>query len=157
MINILCAILLSMAVAEDDAIFKLFPGSGIPEGWVRSEETGLFVGQDLFGHINGGAEVYHEEGFIKLGLMDYSKGENEVRIEIYDMGSHEGGAGIFGINTEGLETSLEYGEASSVDELQIIFYRGRYYVSVTCYDVNDELAVALPKLAIATDEILKMQ
>lgn len=146
---IFCALLYSGISAD---LTVLLPPDGIPEGWSGSGDVKVFAGDALFSHIDGGAELYLNHGFVKLAFKDYVKGDLEIRTEIYDMGSDEGAAGVFGANTVGLETSAEYGSACSLDDYQIIFYRGRYYVSITCYDVKEELQQAMAALAIAVDK-----
>lgn len=144
-------VILSPLPSSDVDLASLLPADGIPDGWAAVEEHRSFEGQALFTHINGGAELYHKYGFVNLVLKDYSKGKLEARVEIYDMGSPEGAAGVFAENTVGLETGSEYGEGCSLDPLQIIFYRDRYYVSITCYEVDEELQAAVSELAGAVD------
>ena len=131
---------------------ELLPSDGVPEGWAATDDAMVFTGTELYRHINGGAELFHTHGFVELALKDYTKGDLEIRIEIYDMGSPAGAAGIFGANTAGLETGSEYGEGCSLDDLQIIFHRGRFYVAVTCYDVSEELKKALDAMSVNVDE-----
>jgi hypothetical protein len=145
LVGILCCIL---GTAQGDLI-GLLPGDGIPAGWVAAGEPVLFEGQALYRHINGGAELYHDHGFIALAMRDYHKESLEVRAEIYDMGSPEGAAGVFDANTKGLETDKTYGTASSVDDYQILFHRDRYYVSLTCYTATPEEGEAMAALARA--------
>jgi len=56
----------------------------------------LYVGDDLFNLINGGAELYHEYGFVEVLAADLLiSGDNPVKVEIYDMGSPEAAWGIY--------------------------------------------------------------
>lgn len=146
------AFLLVCGIAVADDLAALLPADGIPEGWAGVEEAREFKGQALFRHINGGAELYHDLGFVSLVFKDYRKGEMEIRVEIFDMGSEKGAAGIFAENTKGLETSNEFGVACSIDPYQVIFHRGQYYVQVSCYDDNQSLQDAIKTLTGALDK-----
>lgn len=146
---------LIISTGGDDSFLDLLPGDGVPPGWQRAAEQRLLEGKSLYSHINGGAELYYEHGFQKLAIGDYAKGDFEIRIEIYDMGSAEGAAGIFADNTKGLETGSQTGEACSVDDLQILFHRGNYYVSVTCFEIDKDLKKAISVLAVVLDQKIK--
>ena len=47
------------------------------------------------------------------------------------------------------------GEACTLDQYQILFHRGPYYVSVTCYEPSEELVAAMRALAAAVDGATK--
>ena len=155
MINIVFAVLFAVSAGTaDEAIFSLLPPDGMPEGWQRSEDPRLFPGEALFRHINGGAELYLQYGFDRLALADYVKGDFEARVEIYKMNDAGAAAGIFAENSKGVEKSDKFGDACTLDQYQIIFHRGCYYVSVTCYEPSEELQAAMAALASAVDEAI---
>jgi hypothetical protein len=143
---------LFFSAVNSDELVSLLPPDGVPEGWTASGEHRIYEGAELYAHIDGGAELFNMHGFECLVLQDYTKGNLEVRVEIYDMGGPGGASGIFAANTVGLETGAEFGEGCSLDPLQIIFYRGRYYVSITCYEIKDELKEATAALAASVDK-----
>ena len=72
----------------------LIPDEFVP-GWAKSEGMLRFVKNDLYGHINGGAELFHEFGFDELLVQRYTKGEQELSLEIYVMSSTESALGIY--------------------------------------------------------------
>ena len=145
----LLLILSAISIAEEGKYQGILPEGNALGDWSRVEENFLFEGQTLFRHINGGAELYHDYGFLALLVQDYKSGEKEIRLEIYDMGSADGATGVFGENTEGLTTTKDFGVASSVDDYQIIFHQGQYYVSITCFESSEEMKAAMAKLAEA--------
>jgi hypothetical protein len=130
----------------------LLPDNNIPEGWAGTTEPTIFEGDALFRFINGGAELFHGHGFVALVVRDYAKESSEARVEIYDMGSDEGASGIFAENTEGLTTTEEFGVRSSVDEYQILFHKGRFYISITNYTGEEPERTAMAALAEAVSE-----
>ena len=133
-------------------VIDLLPPDNIPPGWKGADKHKIFAGDALYRHINGGAELYHKHGFAKLSVKDYVRGELEAVVEIYDMGSSKGAEGVFIANTAGLETDNKFGEACSISELQILFRRERFYISVTCFEINEELQAAISALATSVDK-----
>ena len=156
MLNLALAFVALVAMTTgEEAILQLLPPDGVPEGWVRAGEPRIFAGDALFRHIDGGAELFKSYGFDRLALQDYSKGELEVRIEIYKMNDADGASGVFAENSKGIELAGDYGEACTLDDYQIVFHRGRYYVSVTCYEPSEEVRTAMAALAATVDEAVR--
>jgi hypothetical protein len=83
--------LVASAFADNAA---LIPDQFAP-GWNKSEAMLRFVKNDLYGHIDGGAELFHELGFDELLVQRYTKGEQELSLEIYVMSSNESALGIY--------------------------------------------------------------
>jgi hypothetical protein len=84
-------ILVTSAFADNTV---LIPDEFAP-GWTKSESLLRFVKNDLYGHIDGGAELFHELGFDELLVQRYMKGEQELSLEIYVMSSPESALGIY--------------------------------------------------------------
>ena len=55
------------------------------EGWRPSGSPTVFQGESLYEHINGGADIYYEYGFVEVALEYYGNGDKEVSVEIYRM------------------------------------------------------------------------
>ena len=53
--------------------------------WSAEGETEVYIGDDLFIYINGGAEIYHEYGFVQVAVQRYRRGDDNVSVEIYTM------------------------------------------------------------------------
>ncbi len=144
----------------------LMPPSGHPEGWDRAEEPRLYLGDALYKHINGGAEAYLDRGFRAVAVALFQRGDAEVTVEIYDMGSPRGALAIWKLNTGGsgsavdstaagagsISTADSLGDARALDPYQILFRRGPWYVSVTRFDDSDSTLAALHSLAGEVDK-----
>lgn len=147
--------LLVLVAAPPPDITGLLPPNGTPDGWSRSGSPSLYEGGALFDYIDGGADAYYNRGFERLIAQAYFKGDAEVQLEIYDMGSPEGAAAIFAENTSGMDTSDEFGEGSTRDKYQISFFRDRFYVSVLAYSSDDETGNAMTAIARAVDAAIQ--
>ena len=64
---------------------SVIPGSDFEPGWVEAGATKSFYKHDLYGHINGGAELFLEFGFEKLTVQRYHKDTIEIDLEIYEI------------------------------------------------------------------------
>ena len=88
---LVCAIA-GLCVAEDVPVLK---AADIPEGTVI--KTDFYSGKALFGYIDGGAELYLEYRFQKLGRQQIRYSGEMVIAEIYQMGGAYEAYGIFSI------------------------------------------------------------
>ena len=93
------------AIQAQDSIFMLLPDGKCP-GIKLIGDTELYVGDDLFNLINGGAELYHEYGFVEVLAAEATSGKIPIRFEIYDMGSPESAWGIFSLTATGIKRVL---------------------------------------------------
>lgn len=141
-------------VAGSDPLFKLLPSAGTPPGWKRSGEARLFAGGALYQHIDGGAELYHRNGFDRLAVQDYISGGHEVRAEIYRMNDAAGAAAVFAELTAGMAAQKLYGTACVLDDYQVLFQRGCCCVSLTAYENSAESKAGMAALAAAIDAAL---
>lgn len=55
----------------------------------------VFQANDLYGHINGGAELFLEFGFRELTVYDYADGERKISVEVYRMATADGALGVY--------------------------------------------------------------
>lgn len=92
-------------------------------------ETMLYVGDDLFNLINGGAELYHELGFVEVLALKVAVGDQgTAKVEIYDMGSSEAAWGIFSMTATSDARYLELGDTARSGQGFIQMIKDRYMV-----------------------------
>lgn len=85
-------LLLASCVAGVGAGSSISP----PAGWTAKDSGRRFVGYDLYGHINGGAELFHEFGFVDLRVRNFADaGGAELDLEIYRMADSTAALGIY--------------------------------------------------------------
>jgi hypothetical protein len=128
------------AVALADGDPSLVPPAGFREGWGLSEPLKTFKGAELYGHIDGGAEIFLELGFEALTLQRYRRGDDEVVLEVYRMDDPGAAWGIY-LAKCGKETpDPSFSERHTAGRYQLAFVKGRYYVLVTNDAGTPELA-----------------
>ena len=137
---------LAAATDPGEPVSILPPDGSVPD-WNRSGTTSLFRGADLYGHINGGSEVFLELGFDRLEVQRYLSGEDELSVELYHMTDPAAALGIYLMKC-GKETPDSTIDARhTVSELQIHLVRGPVYMTVNNFSGTDGAADALVPFA----------
>jgi hypothetical protein len=133
------------AAARPAGESALLPADGAVAGWKRVDNLRVFTKADLYGYIDGGAEVFFEFGFDSLTLQKYRNGANEVAVEIYRMADPAAAAGIY-LMKRGKETpDASFKERHTVNRHQLMFQRNRYYVTINNLSGADKIGPELLK------------
>jgi len=130
---------LCSAAGPQQSPVKLLPASKAFDGWTREGAPKKFSGQQLFGHINGGAEIFLQYGFEELGIARYSRSgagaKQEITCEIYRLSSAESAFGIFSIQRAGGERiSTKIPSRNWISEMQVSAVKDRFYVNVLGFE-----------------------
>jgi hypothetical protein len=132
-----CAALLA-AEQPPDGDVGLLPPDGFLQTWFKTKKPRVFTAADLYGHIDGGAEIFLEFGFEQLTVQGYAAKKNpsddkpagEIKLEIYRMSDATAALGIYLLN-RGKETrDPGFAERHGLNKYQLIFQRDRYYAVV---------------------------
>ena len=108
----------------------LLPADGFSGTWKKNGPIKVFTSEDLYGHINGGAEAFLELGFEQLTVQKYKAGANELAIEIYRMRDSVAARGIYlaRCGKESPDPALK--ERHTASRQQILLQRNRYYLVI---------------------------
>ncbi|MBU0983480.1 MAG: hypothetical protein KKA42_06395 [candidate division Zixibacteria bacterium] len=139
---VLLFVCFSFAAAEVD-----IPPDNFVEGWQKSEDLLRFVGHDLYGHIDGGAELFHEFGFEQLLVQRYAQGDNEIDLEIYQMTEPTAALGIYLMKcgTEKPLPGLEMRNSGGAS--QILLLKDRFFIQLNNFLGDSTLIPAMTTLA----------
>jgi len=129
------------AWAADDA--GLLPPDGFLGGWSRHEGTRVFPGAELYGHIDGGAELFLEFGFEALTLQRYRRGADEFILEVYRMTDPGAALGIYLMKCGRETPEAGFPERHTAGRYQLELVKGRYYTRVTSVGGKAEMQPAL--------------
>lgn len=126
---ILLFLLLSITIfAQPDPDFPAVTIDDIPGGKISRAE--YFNGDGLWGHINGGADVYLEYGFDKLLFQDISWNGFTFRVEFYRMIDPEAAYGIYSISKFKCEMTDTISKFVCITSFQAQSALGRFYISI---------------------------
>ncbi len=148
---IVCFLLSSVTqMYAQSSIYDILPGDDCHALEVNGEPK-LFAGDDLFDLINGGAELYHEYGFVEvLTASIVIPGADPLKAEIFDMGSPEAAWGIFGITASNNALALSIGDTARKGEGFLQFIKGSYMVYLY-YDHVEETKLVYTADCIAAN------
>ena len=123
---------------------------GLPEAiddWAKSSEFALYDSDNLYTYINGGAELYISYQFIGLiSLYFVNEEDEEIQVDIFDMGSSQKAYGIFSHSREQVDDFLDASIESEYAGGLLTFWKGQYYVSILAYPESDSKKLVVQKL-----------
>jgi hypothetical protein len=99
-------------------------------GWrTDPDERIVYDRETLYDYIDGGAELYLSYGFHHLVSCKYIQmGEPDILVDLFDMGTSQNAFGVFSQSREVIEDA--FGQGSQYTEGLLLFWKGRYYVSI---------------------------
>jgi hypothetical protein len=115
------------AASQSHPDLPLMPPSGIVQGWARGESPLFFAGSNLYGHIDGGAELFLEFGFEELTVQYYGNGNEEIAIELYRMKDIEAAWGIYLMKCGKEIQDPSFHCRHTLSQFQLLGVQDRYY------------------------------
>ncbi len=118
---------------------ELLPSDGFLGHWSKAARSRVFTSADLYGHIDGGAELFLEFGFEQLTVQNFnaapaiahevSQGD-EIRLEVYRMSDPVAATGVYLLKCGKENPDSSFGDRHTVNNYQLTFKRDRYFVVV---------------------------
>lgn len=122
---IVAALAATSALAAGDA--DLLPASGYAGVWQRDGAARLFRGAELYGTIDGGAEIFLEFGFERVTIQRYLARSQEISLALYRMSDPAAALGIY-LAKCGKETpDPSFHERHTAGRYQLAFVRERFF------------------------------
>jgi hypothetical protein len=143
---------LLQAQATESPLAGLLPDPSGLDGWTIKDEAQAYEGDDLYIYIDGGAEIYQEYGFKRVLAQDYWKGERSISLEIFEMASPESAYGIFAFKRSKDGTTEGIGSADSMESYYMNFWKGRFLVTLTGMNQDEETMAGIKILARGVDK-----
>lgn len=129
---------LLLNAAEPDAIS--LTTQELP-GWELMQNT-VYHENELYGYIDGGAEIYREYGFQKLTVQELKNDAQELIVEIYRMKTPEAAFGIFSTSQRNCPPAEGLPKLSCSSPFQLLAAKGPYLLTITNYDGSEQLQQA---------------
>ncbi|MHB8055454.1 MAG: DUF6599 family protein [Candidatus Aminicenantales bacterium] len=121
--------------------------------WKATGNDSVFDRKTLYDYMDGGAEVYLAFDYREVFVRRFAdSGENEIVLDIYDMGSPAEAYGIFSCDREDPPAGIGQGSEYGLGLLR--FWRGRYFVSITVSGNEEKAEKAVLELGKAVAPIL---
>jgi len=109
----------------------LLPPDRTVTAWSRSGAPKVYEGPALYDHIDGGGEAFLELGFEACTVQKYTRGQEELTLEIYRMADSAAALGSYVANCGRETPSPALDERHTAGQNQLIMVKGRFYVVVT--------------------------
>jgi hypothetical protein len=111
---------------------NLFPSDTVFSGWEIVKDS-TFTGDALYGHIDGGAELFFEFGFVKVDvrIVKPNNSEDEITIEIYQMADPDAALGLFLIKSANLFPDKRLPIPNLVNNYQVSYIKGNYCILIS--------------------------
>lgn len=100
----------------------------------RSSEVRVFVGDSLWEYIDGGAELYHQYGFVEVATAQYKAGDIELVADIYRFDTSLNAFGLYSGMRPPAPEIVELGVEGYCAPATVSFVKGEYLVRITGYD-----------------------
>ncbi|MFC1493083.1 DUF6599 family protein [candidate division KSB1 bacterium] len=130
--------------------------SSLPEeidGWSKSDEDARYDRETLYGYMNGGAELYLAFDFQEVFVRRFSDPENnEIVLDIYNMGSPAEAFGIFSCDVEDEDAGIGQGSEHGPGLLR--FWKDRYFVSIVAMSEDERTNKAMLLVARAVESVI---
>jgi hypothetical protein len=156
---LIAALLISGCGGESDSTADLAAVGFLPEkidatGFERSSDVETYVGESLFEYINGGAEVYHQYGFVDVVTAYYTHDQTEIVADIYRFGDSDNAYGLFSSLRPLEPTVVGFGIEGFTSGTTVDFVKGSYLVRLVGFDDSPEMSAALLSMAREFDGLV---
>jgi len=106
---------------------------------LQIKETQTYANKELYGYIDGGAEIYLEYGFVKLAVQYLEYEKNDLVLEIYQMKDVKAAFGIYSVSSGNCPALDSLAHWSCTNPYQISFAKGPVYITITNYNGTPEM------------------
>jgi hypothetical protein len=117
------------------------------EGFKKSTQYPVYTNTDLWSFIDGAADAYVALGFIDLHVIEYKKGKETIKLEIYRHSDHTMAFGIYASERSSAFRFVNLGSQGYITGGAINFFKGNYYVKIRTYSVKAKTLHAEESLA----------
>lgn len=154
----LLVLLFTFAMTPSDTLTQTAMQELLPtslRGWEASETARFYSGREIFRYMDGAGEVYLAYGFRRLLVQRYARpNQEEILVEIFDMGLARGAFGAF-TNMAGRGPTVDIGHEGEFKTGLLSFWKGRYFVCVMIDRENDEASQAVLELGKRISEKIR--
>jgi len=115
----------------------------------RTSEPAVFVGEHLYEHINGGAELYNLYKFEEVANAYYEYQDRELVADIFKFSNSENAFGLYSLLRPDEIEPFKIGVEGFTAPGSVFFVKGDYVVQLTGFDETEATATGLKKIATA--------
>ena len=137
----------------EEPTVEILPSPEQLEDYTAAEEREVFVGEELYELIDGGAVQFFNHGFEWAVAAGYTRvGGDRVTVYVYRMESPAAAASVFTERTLGEAVPAVIGDRSSQPGTSFEFCRGACYVTLVSFEGGEAGKQSTLSLASAIDQ-----
>ncbi len=140
--------LISLVVAAQEITFPVL------EGYKKVMKYPVYTPDNLWDHINGAADGYVALGFVDLNVVEYKKGKNIIKLEIYRHSDHTMAFGIYASERSPSYRFLNLGAQGYITGGVINFFTGNFYIKIRTHSNKEKVIHAAESLAVKVAAML---
>jgi hypothetical protein len=103
------------------------------DGFKKITKYPVYGPENLWDFINGAADSYLALGFVDLHVVEYKKGKDVIKLEIYHHSDHTMAFGIYASERSPSYRFMNLGSQGYIADGAINFFKGSYYVKLRTY------------------------
>ena len=136
------------------SLARYFPVRNDDEGLEKASDLRTFAGDSLWEYINGGAELYHTYGFVRVSTADYRSSQVELVLDLYEFKSPEGAYGLYSMLRPDSPDLVRLGVEGFFTGASLDFVKGNILARVIGFDETPETGEAIRSLATQVASLL---
>ena len=124
------------------------------QGYRKIMNYPVYYPDNLWDHINGAADGYLALGFVDLNVVEYKKGKNIIKLEIYRHSDHTMAFGIYASERSPSYRFLNLGAQGYITGGVINFFTGNFYVKIRTHSNKSKVLHSAESLAVRVAAML---
>jgi hypothetical protein len=147
--------LFHVTFTQNQNILTYLPITSELRGWYQEDSARVYVGENLFTLIDGGADIYFEYGFRQVAAVEYRNNHGKsIKLEIYEMSDASAAYGMFSLNSGTQGKKVQFGNEGMLSEYYLMFWKNTFLVFLTGADTTGETTSGILELAACIDKRL---
>ena len=133
-----------------DSLKDLLPSVIESAGWRAQSAPQVFSGRELYGYMDGGADVVLEYGFSRVIVQDYKDAASRtITVEVFELDTPADAYGLYTFKTGPEGEARPIGAESRLADYYLNVWKGRYVVTLTGLDESPEVRAGLEAIGRA--------
>lgn len=145
--GILLSVISGILIAQDIT----FP---VLDGYKKIMNYPVYTPENLWDHINGAADGYLALGFVDLNVVEYKRGRNIIKLEIYRHSDHTMAFGIYASERSPSYRFVNLGAQGYITGGVVNFFTGNYYVKIRTHSDKPKVLQSAESLAVRVADML---
>ncbi len=123
------------------------PRPHAPTGWNPVADPAVYAAQNLYGYIDGGAELFLEVGFKQLEVYKLTDGSRELGVDIYRMSGPDAALAIYLAKCAPETPVPDLDLRATGDRYQLAMLRGDDFILINNVEGDETLVDTMKKVA----------